>query len=87
MHIEMVGVELTEGEKAEVLRKAEKLAQEKGEQLEKIKVWLDQEGFLAFQPFFTRKIRRVRRITGYFSEINNFNDAKKAELKDRVAHL
>jgi anaerobic ribonucleoside-triphosphate reductase len=32
-------------------------------------------------------IRRVRRITGYFSTVDRFNDAKIAELKDRVAHL
>ncbi|MGI6677552.1 MAG: anaerobic ribonucleoside-triphosphate reductase [Dehalobacterium sp.] len=32
-------------------------------------------------------IRRVRRITGYFSTVDRFNDAKRAELKDRVAHF
>ncbi|WP_227767076.1 anaerobic ribonucleoside-triphosphate reductase [Zhaonella formicivorans] len=32
-------------------------------------------------------IRRVRRITGYFSTVDRFNDAKKAELRDRVAHM
>lgn len=32
-------------------------------------------------------IRRVRRITGYFSTVDRFNDAKKAELRDRIAHL
>jgi len=32
-------------------------------------------------------IRRVRRITGYLSTIDRFNDAKQAELFDRVAHL
>lgn len=32
-------------------------------------------------------IRRVRRITGYFSTVDRFNDAKLAELKDRVAHI
>ncbi|MDS1029590.1 anaerobic ribonucleoside-triphosphate reductase [Bacillota bacterium LX-D] len=31
-------------------------------------------------------IRRVRRITGYFSTVDRFNDAKKAELRDRVPH-
>ena len=31
-------------------------------------------------------IRRIRRITGYFSEVNNFNTAKRAELDDRVKH-
>ncbi|MGI5853237.1 MAG: anaerobic ribonucleoside-triphosphate reductase [Bacillota bacterium] len=32
-------------------------------------------------------IRRVRRITGYLSTIDRFNEAKVAELKDRKAHL
>ncbi len=33
------------------------------------------------------EIRRVRRITGYLSTVNLFNDAKKTELKDRRSHL
>ena len=32
-------------------------------------------------------ISRVRRITGYLSTIPKFNDAKKAEARDRVAHV
>ncbi|MDO6355490.1 anaerobic ribonucleoside-triphosphate reductase [Caloramator sp. CAR-1] len=31
-------------------------------------------------------IRRIRRITGYLSTIDRFNDAKKKELYDRVKH-
>ena len=31
-------------------------------------------------------IRRVRRITGYLSSIDNFNDAKAAECTDRTKH-
>ena len=31
-------------------------------------------------------IRRVRRITGYLSSIDNFNDAKVAECTDRAKH-
>lgn len=31
-------------------------------------------------------IRRIRRITGYLSTVDRFNDAKRAELKDRRAH-
>ena len=31
-------------------------------------------------------IRRVRRITGYLSCIDNFNDAKVAECSDRTQH-
>lgn len=54
-------------------------------EIDHIKVWQDNDE-LVYQPFYTRKIKRIRRITGYFSEINNFNNAKKAELKDRVTH-
>lgn len=32
-------------------------------------------------------IARVRRITGYLSTIERFNDAKQAELRDRFQHL
>lgn len=32
-------------------------------------------------------IRRVRRITGYLSTVDRFNDAKRAELFARVRHL
>ncbi|MHB1127854.1 MAG: anaerobic ribonucleoside-triphosphate reductase [Bacillota bacterium] len=31
-------------------------------------------------------IRRVRRITGYLSTVDRFNDAKQSELRDRKAH-
>ncbi len=32
-------------------------------------------------------IRRIRRITGYLSTVDRFNNAKKAELSDRSPHL
>lgn len=32
-------------------------------------------------------IKRVRRITGYLSELTNFNEAKKAEAVAREAHV
>lgn len=32
-------------------------------------------------------IRRIRRITGYLSTVDRFNDAKQAELRNRVGHL
>lgn len=32
------------------------------------------------------EIKRVRRITGYLSTVDRFNDAKQAELNDRVSH-
>lgn len=32
-------------------------------------------------------INRIRRITGYFSTVDRFNDAKVAELNDRTSHV
>ncbi|WP_003539943.1 anaerobic ribonucleoside-triphosphate reductase [Desulfotomaculum nigrificans] len=32
-------------------------------------------------------IRRIRRITGYLSTVDRFNDAKQEELKNRVVHF
>ena len=31
-------------------------------------------------------VKKLRRITGYLSDINNFNDPKRAELADRLVH-
>lgn len=31
-------------------------------------------------------IKRVRRITGYLSNLENFNEAKRAECADRMIH-
>ncbi|MEG1500634.1 MAG: anaerobic ribonucleoside-triphosphate reductase, partial [Clostridiales bacterium] len=35
----------------------------------------------------SQDINRIRRITGYFSTIERFNDSKKAELSERVSHF
>ena len=32
-------------------------------------------------------ITRIRRVTGYLSKVNNFNDSKQAELNARVRHF
>ena len=32
-------------------------------------------------------IRRVRRVTGYLSQSDNFNPSKSAELSQRVTHI
>ncbi|WP_347488315.1 anaerobic ribonucleoside-triphosphate reductase [Desulfoscipio sp. XC116] len=34
----------------------------------------------------SKAIRRVRRITGYLSTVDRFNDSKVAELRDRIVH-
>ncbi|VBB05200.1 ribonucleoside-triphosphate reductase anaerobic [Lucifera butyrica] len=42
---------------------------------------------VVIKTFEKSPISRVRRITGYLSNMNNFNDAKKAELHDRYKHM
>jgi anaerobic ribonucleoside-triphosphate reductase activating protein len=32
-------------------------------------------------------VKRLRRITGYLSNVDNFNDAKQAEYKERYTHV
>lgn len=44
------------------------------------------DGDLIIRPRYDT-ITRVRRITGYLSTLPNFNDAKRAEARDRVAHI
>ena len=36
-----------------------------------------------FQPV---RFKRIRRITGYLGDSSRWNEAKKAELEDRVSH-
>ena len=56
------------------------------EPIDHVRVFIDDDRWLSWQPIFARKIKRIRRITGYFSTVERFNDAKKAELRDRVRH-
>ena len=34
-----------------------------------------------------KKIERTRRITGYLSNLDRWNDSKQAEEKDRIKHI
>lgn len=42
---------------------------------------------LSYDKASTVKFERIARITGYLSEISNWNDGKRAELHDRVKHI
>jgi len=51
------------------------------------RVEMEMEGDdVVIKAFEKSPIRRIRRITGYLSEIVNFNDAKVEELQDRFKH-
>lgn len=60
--------------------------QQKGKDLASIEVTLDGEE-VVIKSYERSPIKRIRRITGYLSTADRFNDAKKAELAARVAHL
>lgn len=53
--------------------------------LVELEITLDTTGYVKLYPKYN-SIVRIRRITGYQSKIENFNDAKKDELKARVKH-
>ena len=58
----------------------------KGSVLTKIHISVDKEnGDLIVKAF--PLIRRVRRITGYLSDKDNFNTAKQDELDERYKHM
>lgn len=55
-------------------------------EISKIEITLDGNE-LVIQTREKSPIKRVRRITGYLSELTNFNDSKKAEAFDREIHF
>lgn len=60
---------------------------EKGKELGEVHIRRDKEnGDLVVTSYPTSPITRIRRITGYLSNQNNFNAAKRAELADREKH-
>ena len=48
-------------------------------------IYIDGE-YVCIKTVEKSPVRRVRRICGYLTQMENFNDAKKAELKARRAH-
>lgn len=79
---------ITSEEAEEVARTFIREETEKGKILAKIMLTpagkeIIVEGNLRAEP---GQIKRVRRITGYLSNQENFNDGKKAELRDRIPH-
>lgn len=57
----------------------------KGKVLDKVILRLDGDEVVV-KSIERSPITRTRRITGYLSTLTKFNDAKRAELADRVAH-
>lgn len=58
----------------------------KGKELATIEISVVGQEELEVKTWAKSDIRRVRRITGYLSTVERFNDAKQEELRDRVVH-
>lgn len=58
----------------------------KGKELARIELILDGD-MVIIKAAEKSPVRRVRRITGYLSNMENFNDAKQDELSQRYQHI
>lgn len=78
--------ELSDHEIHKVVNDEIKIWTSKNKTLAKVELSLDGENILV-TAIEKSPIRRVRRITGYLSNMENFNDAKLSELNNRVQHV
>lgn len=58
----------------------------RGKTLARIELSIDGEE-VVIKAVEKSPVRRIRRITGYLSSVDNFNDAKRAECEDRKTHI
>lgn len=77
---------VTEEEIAAEVAKEKKVWAKKKKALSRIEITIDGDE-LVVKSFERSPIKRIRRITGYLSTEDRFNNAKQAELNDRQAQL
>ena len=77
--------ELSMDEITAIVKEEVKLWGDKSKELARVEVTLDGENIIV-KSVEKSPVRRVRRITGYLSNIENFNDAKQDELGARYKH-
>lgn len=81
MRVNVIGGALSEAEVQEYIKRAEEL--HKGTHTLDIEV----DGEFVNLTYHTYPFDRIRRITGYLvGTVDRWNDAKRAELADRVKH-
>jgi anaerobic ribonucleoside-triphosphate reductase activating protein len=77
--------EICEEQVQEIIAEERERWREKGKPLAKIEMTADGDE-IEVRSFERSPIKRIRRITGYLSEVDNWNAAKRAELADRLPH-
>ena len=85
VNVNVTGGEMSQAEINSYIDRAQKLYPEKTIQTVDLKIdgdFVDVDYHFADVPF-----QRIRRITGYLvGTLDRFNDAKRAEVRDRVKH-
>jgi hypothetical protein len=76
---------LTDEEIAAVVGEEIRLWQERGKQLGAVSLTMSGDEIVV-EASEKSPIRRVRRITGYLSTLEQFNSAKRSECGDRIEH-
>lgn len=78
--------EIRKEEIAAIVAEEKKIWDAEGKTLGEVQLHIDGDE-IVIRSFEKSPIKRVRRITGYLSTEEKFNDAKYAELKARVVHF
>ncbi|WP_425060700.1 hypothetical protein SCACP_14390 [Sporomusa carbonis] len=76
---------ITEDEIVDIVADERSRWQKKGKEIASIELTIDGEEIVVKTTELS-PITRTRRITGYLSTVDRFNDAKLAELNGRIAH-
>lgn len=74
--------EISEAQVQEIIAEERERWREKGKLLAKIEMTADGDE-VEVKSYPRSPIKRVRRITGYLAPLDNWNEAKRAELADR----
>jgi anaerobic ribonucleoside-triphosphate reductase activating protein len=82
----VVNGDVSEAQVKQIIEEEKQIWAAKGKQLGKIVMTVDGDE-IEVRTFEKSPIVRTRRITGYLSSTGNWNDAKRAELRDRVTHV
>jgi len=78
--------DITMEELTEYINQERQIWQAKGKVIGRINIKLAGDE-VEIESSAKSNIKRVRRITGYLSDSDNFNDAKRAELNNRYKHM
>lgn len=85
MKVNVIGGELTQEEIGAYVSRAESVY--KGKRIEEMSLRLDGDYVDIEYRFAPANFERIRRITGYLvGTLDRFNNAKRAEVGDRVKH-